>query len=227
VRAVATFDEEFRDQATETLRWFNDAGWRTEVLTGDSRIRGNRLQELWGATVRSELLPADKLAVIEAARRDGRRVVMVGDGLNDAPALAAADVGISLASGVDVSRQTAAVCLLGNDLRQLPWLVSLARQTDATVRWNLFWAFGYNTLGIAIAAAGWLNPIVAALAMVVSSLLVVSNSLRLGQVALPAARTSSAANLPGGSMASFDAPLSDPGLVDGARFVDETVEVGR
>lgn len=194
-RAVATFDEEFRPHAAETLAWFQDQGWRTEVLTGDGRARGERLAANWRATVRSELLPDDKLAAIEEARSAGRRVVMVGDGLNDAPALAAADVGVSLACGTDVSRQTAAVCLLGNDLRQLPWLVALARQTDATVRWNLFWAFGYNVLGIGIAAVGWLNPIIAAVAMVVSSLLVVSNSLRLAHLPLDGATPESNATI--------------------------------
>ena len=97
-----------------------------------------------------------------------------------AGALAAADVGVALGCGADVSRDAAGVCLLGDDLRRFPWAVGLARQTGRVVKQNLFWAFTYNCIGIALAATGRLNPIWAALAMAVSSLLVVVNSLRLG-----------------------------------------------
>jgi heavy metal translocating P-type ATPase len=175
--------EEVRPEAGPAVAALMAIGCAARMLSGDRAERARAVAEPLGLAWEAPLLPAEKLAAIERLTAAGRHVVMVGDGINDAPALAVADVGVALGCGADVSRWTAAVCLLRDDLSALPWLVQLGRETRRTIRWNLLWAFGYNAACIPLAAAGLVHPAVAAAAMVASSLLVVGNSLRLGSLA--------------------------------------------
>ena len=124
-------------------------------------------------------LPADKAAVVRSLQAQGRRVAMAGDGINDGPALAAADLSLALGSGTDVAISAADLILLRDDLAVLPEAISLARSTLTVIRRNLAWAFGYNVAAIPLAAAGFLNPLIAGAAMAGSSVFVVASSVRL------------------------------------------------
>ncbi|GIK16572.1 MAG: copper-translocating P-type ATPase [Planctomycetota bacterium] len=176
---VFLLDEEIRGGAAEALAVFTKLGCPTVVLTGDHAARGERLARTLGVPVRAGLLPDDKIAELALLRARHGRVMMIGDGLNDAPALAAADVGVAMGCGTDLSRATASACLMGDDPRTAPWLVLLGRRTVRTIRVNLAWAFAYNLAGVGVALTGALRPTFAAVAMVISSLLVVGNSMRL------------------------------------------------
>jgi len=204
-RVVARFwlAEEIRPAAAAAVAGLETRGATIRLLSGDQPARVAPVAAALGVNWQAGLLPADKLGVIERLRA-GQGVVMVGDGINDAPALATADVGISLGCGADVSRWSADVCLLDDDLGNLPWLVDLARATSRTIRWNLLWACGYNAACIPLAATGIVHPALAAAAMVASSLLVIGNSLRLGQ---------DLADTPGTSLARSDPPRQPAELV--------------
>lgn len=180
--AVAAFwtAEQVRPSACEAVGRLREQGEAVTILSGDQPARVAVVAERLGVTWQASLLPAEKLQAIDAMRSHGG-VAMVGDGINDAAALAAADVGIALGCGADIARWSAPICLLDDDLGHVPWLVRLARETRRTIRWNLLWAFGYNAACIPLAATGLVHPALAAVAMVASSLLVVGNSLRLGR----------------------------------------------
>ncbi|MFO0789021.1 MAG: heavy metal translocating P-type ATPase [Pirellulales bacterium] len=180
-RGVFVFREEVRPEAPAALAECNRLGLQVAVATGDRRPRAARLAEALGVPVIAEQLPEDKVAAIQTARERFGPVAMIGDGLNDAPALAASDIGIAMGCGADLSRESAAVCLLSNDLLRLPWTIELARQTIRIIQQNLCWSFSYNIIGIALAATGRLSPIFSAMSMVASSVFVITNSLRLNR----------------------------------------------
>jgi len=176
-----------RLDAAEAVRHLREIGIESVLLSGDRPEAARAVAAQVGIeAVEAPRRPDEKVDAVRAPTvRSGLHppsrslVAMVGDGINDAPALAAADVGIALGAGTDLARQAGHVVLLSDRLEQVPWLVALSRQTRRIIRQNLFWAFGYNAVALAAAAMGWLHPLLAAAAMVASSLTVLGNSLRL------------------------------------------------
>jgi heavy metal translocating P-type ATPase len=188
IRALVMLTESLRGEASDTVRQLRSQGLRLVILTGDHAQPAESVAHAVGVEAISSLSPGAKGSEITRWRKLYGPVAMVGDGINDSPALAAADVGIALGCGTDVTRDSAAVCLLGDDLTRIAWAMDLARETVRTIRGNLAWAFGYNFVGVALAAAGWLHPAVAAVLMAVSSGVVVARSRRLGLDDAPAIR---------------------------------------
>jgi Cu+-exporting ATPase len=179
VGAIALADQPKAEAPAAVGRLQRD-GLAVWMLTGDNERTAAAVARMLGITqVRSGILPAEKRAVVEEIQRQGSVVAMVGDGINDAPALAQADLGVAMSAGSDVAMESADVTLVGGDLRAVPRAIELGRRTIRIVRQNLFWAFIYNVLLIPLAVAGKLHPMLAAGAMAFSSVFVVMNSLRL------------------------------------------------
>jgi cation transport ATPase len=179
IRGLFFLEETIRSEATDVVATLQVLGLNQAVLTGDRAARAQTFSKKFGLDVCAELLPEQKLSAIRAAHDRYGCVAMIGDGLNDAPALAAADIGIALGCGADVSRDSADICLLSSNLELIPWTYRFARRTVSTIRTNLVWSFGYNSVGVIFAAAGQLHPALAAALMVVSSVVVLCNSLKL------------------------------------------------
>ncbi len=177
---VIALADQVKASASQAVHALQELGLTTVLLTGDSeRVARSVAASLGIDRVEARVLPDAKSAVIERLRSQGHCVAMVGDGINDSAALATANLGIALVSGTDIAMKSADIIVVRDDLRTVVDAVRLSRRTLATIRVNMLWAFGYNVAAIPIAAAGLLNPLIAALAMALSSVLVVSNSLRL------------------------------------------------
>jgi len=185
VRALLAFADEPKPEAAEAVRSLRSRGLRVVMISGDNRRAAEAMAARLGIAaedVRADVLPADKAAQVSALKNGGHVVAMVGDGANDAPALAAADVGIAMApsgGGTDVAMEAAGITLMRGDLALVAEAFELSARTVAKIRQNLFWAFAYNVAGIPLAAFGLLSPVVAGAAMALSSVSVMANALLL------------------------------------------------
>jgi heavy metal translocating P-type ATPase len=186
VHGVVAVADTLRPTAGAAIAQLEKAGVTTGLITGDNDRTAHAIAEAVGISrVVSEVLPGDKAAEVDRLRRDGSTVAFVGDGVNDAPALTTADLGVAVGSGTDVAIEAGGVVLMSSDPALVPVALDLAATTFRTIRQNLFWAFGYNVAAIPLAAAGLLDPMIAAGAMAFSSVSVVTNSLRLRRFANP------------------------------------------
>ncbi|BBY39775.1 carbonate dehydratase [Mycobacterium mantenii] len=179
-RGILVVADTVKSTSAAAVRQFKRLGLSPILLTGDNGTVANRIADQVGITqVISDTMPADKVAAIKRLQSEGRVVAMVGDGVNDAAALATADLGVAMGTGTDVAIQAADLTVIRGDLRAAVDAIRLSRRTLATIKANLFWAFGYNVAAIPLAALGMLNPMLSGAAMAFSSVFVVANSLRL------------------------------------------------
>jgi Cu+-exporting ATPase len=174
------FGDQIKASAQQAVQQLQTMGIKTALITGDNINSAKMVADELGIDhMMADVLPADKAAIINAFKAQGYIVAMVGDGINDAPALATADVGIAMSTGTDVAMHTAGITLMQGDPARVADALDISRRTYNKIRQNLFWAFIYNVIGIPLAAMGLLNPIIAGAAMAFSSVSVVSNALLL------------------------------------------------
>jgi Cu+-exporting ATPase len=179
---VVTVADAVKETSAEAVRRLRALGLTPVLLTGDNERVARSVAAAVGISpehVIAEVLPQDKVDVVRRLQSEGRTVAMVGDGVNDAAALAAADLGLALGTGTDAAIEAGDLTLVRGDLRAAADAIRLSRRTLSTIKGNLAWAFGYNVAALPLAAAGLLNPMIAGAAMAFSSVFVVTNSLRL------------------------------------------------
>jgi Cu+-exporting ATPase len=179
---VIALADRLKDGAAEVVSALRRSGSAVYLVTGDLKATATAIAQQAGiraGEVFAEIRPEQKAEIVRRLQKEGRRVAFVGDGINDAPALEQADLGIAVSRASDVAREAADVILLRSDIEAIPEAIGLARATLRTIRQNLFWAFFYNALAVPLAALGFLSPMVCAVAMGLSDVLVIGNALRL------------------------------------------------